>query len=82
MADPARHDKVKSMAEALARVLPTRPLTADQARDVTYGRPLDVTLDGPTLLLDAAGLALAVYAPQSGRATPQTVLVGGGKPLP
>jgi tRNA pseudouridine55 synthase len=78
---------VLPITAVMARVLPVFTADADQARRIGFGQPLDLDLAGPTLMVDAAGRALAVYAPAvpgGGRprpaagAVPRTVLTGGG----
>jgi tRNA pseudouridine55 synthase len=69
---------VLPITAVMSRVLPTLVVDAATARRAGFGQPLDLALTGPTLLADGAGRALAVYAPQSGRAVARTVLVGGG----
>lgn len=70
---------IMSMAEAARRSFPVVQLTAAQARDVTFGRPLEIKLPGETVgLLSPGGALLALYGPRAGRAAPIAVLVGPG----
>ncbi|WP_218121531.1 tRNA pseudouridine(55) synthase TruB [Tessaracoccus flavus] len=65
-----------SMAEAARRSFPVVHLTADQARDVTFGRPLALDVPGrPTGLLSPGGELLALYEPSGSGARPVAVFV-------
>lgn len=66
-----------SMAEAARRSFPVVQLNDTQARDVRFGRALDIELPGEIVgLVSPGGKLLALYGPKGGRAVPVTVLVG------
>lgn len=66
-----------TMAEAARRSFPTLTLDDQLARDVAYGRALDIPLAHDEVgLLSPSGRLLALYGPKAGRAVPITVLVG------
>ncbi|MFT3970549.1 MAG: tRNA pseudouridine(55) synthase TruB [Micropruina sp.] len=74
-ADPPRTPAVIGMAEVARRCFAHLELTADQAVDVGYGRPLRLTLPAdPTALLHD-GRLLALYRPDADRAVAAAVLI-------
>ena len=67
------------IGEVARRCFPTYDLDVDGARDVSYGRPLDVDLgaeDTPVAVFAPGGAFLALYRQQGDRATPVAVLTG------
>jgi tRNA pseudouridine55 synthase len=68
------------IGEVARRCFPTYDLDVDGARDVTYGRALDVDLgatgDAPVAVFAPGGAFLALYRQQGDRATPVAVLTG------
>lgn len=65
-----------SMAEAARLSFPTVELTADEARDVGFGRPLARSVPGnPTGVLAPSGELLALYQPAAEGSRPLAVLV-------
>ena len=66
---------VVPMAAAARAAFASLDLDAEQARDVGYGRALDLELAGPTALFDPAGEFLALYEPRDGRARAVAVFV-------
>jgi tRNA pseudouridine55 synthase len=68
------------IGEVARRCFPTYDLDVDGARDVTYGRALDVDLgvtdDAPVALFAPGGAFLGLYRQQGDRATPVAVLTG------
>lgn len=63
-----------TMADAARRSFPVLDLDARQAREVTFGRPLDVAIDKLTAMIGPDGRLLGLYRRQAGQAVPQTVL--------
>ena len=69
--------ELMSMAEAARRSFPVVALDASQARDVRFGRPLEIELPADTVgVLSPGGKLLGLYGPKAGKAAPITVLVG------
>ena len=65
-----------TMAEAARRSFPVVDLTADEARDVGYGRPLERPVPAsPTGVLSPEGELLALYEPSGSGSKPVAVLV-------
>lgn len=64
-----------TMAEAARRGFPVVELDEDQARQILYGRALDLSLSGLTGLVSRDGELLALYRPDAERAVPETVFV-------
>ncbi len=66
-----------SMADAVARFLPTCTVDEAAARDVGFGRRLDIELpgSGPVGVLAADGELLALYEPSASGARPVAVVV-------
>jgi tRNA pseudouridine55 synthase len=64
------------IADAARASFAVLELSVDQARDVRFGRALDLTLDGLTALFDPDGEFLALYEPSDGRARAVAVFVG------
>ena len=63
------------MAEAAARAFPRRDATADEARVLSHGGPLDpIGIAGPYAVFDPAGVLLAIVSEHAGRAKPEIVL--------
>lgn len=68
--------QLMTMAEAARRSFPVLELTADEAVDVGYGRPLDRPVPAaPTGLLSPGGDLLALYEPTDNGSRPIAVLV-------
>lgn len=66
-----------SMAEAARLSFPVVDLTADEARDVAFGRPLQRGVPAsPTGVIDPSGNLLALYEPHGSGSKPLAVLVG------
>ena len=66
-----------SMADAARLSFPVLQVDAEQARDVGYGRSIEVELDAePTGIVGPDGELLALYRPTPGGARPIAVLVG------
>jgi tRNA pseudouridine55 synthase len=62
-------------AEAAARAFPRRDATADEARVLGHGGPLDpIGIAGPYAVFDPAGVLLAIVSEHAGRAKPEIVL--------
>lgn len=75
--DPAEapEPELMSMADAAARSFPVVQVDDASSRAVSYGKPLDLTLDRLTGILDPQGALLALYRPGGdGRAVPEAVL--------
>ena len=68
--------ELMTMAEGARRSFPVVELDAEQAQDVRYGRPIELSLEGLTGLVSPGGQLMALYEPRQGRAVPRTVLVG------
>ena len=65
-----------SMADAARLSFPVVELTADQARDVGFGRPLELSVpSNPTGLIAPSGELLALYRPTEAGSRPVAVLV-------
>lgn len=68
-------------ATAVAKVMPTASISQEQARDLGFGRPIDVAVEGPTAaLLERAGeptRLCAIVEPSQGRAQPSVVFPSG-----
>ena len=65
-----------SMADAARLSFPVVELTADQARDVGFGRPLELPVpSNPTGLIAPSGELLALYRPTEAGSRPVAVLV-------
>ena len=63
------------IAEAAARAFPRRDATADEARVLSHGGPLDpIGIAGPYAVFDPAGVLLAIVSEHAGRAKPEIVL--------
>ena len=63
------------MAEAAARAFPRRDATADEARVLSHGGPLDpIGIAGPYAVFDPDGVLLAIVSEHAGRAKPEIVL--------
>ena len=63
------------LAEAARRAFPQRTATADEARVLSHGGPLEpVGIDGPYAVFDAAGDVIAVVRERDGRARAELVL--------
>jgi tRNA pseudouridine55 synthase len=63
------------MAEAARQAFPQRTATAEEARILSHGGPLDpVGIDGPYAVFDAAGVLLAIVSERDGRARAEIVL--------
>ncbi len=68
---------VVDLSDVARRCFPALTLTAEQSRDVGYGRRLaDVDLSGLTALIDPDGTFLALYRPEGPIAVPEAVFVG------
>ncbi len=66
-----------TMAEAARRSFPVLEVDEGAARDVAYGRALDLRLDAEVVgLLAPSGRLLALYGPKGSKAAPITVFVG------
>ena len=66
-----------SMADAARLSFPVLQVDAEQARDVGFGRSIEVELDAePTGIIGPDGELLALYRPTAGGARPIAVLVG------
>lgn len=65
---------VIDLAEAARRSFPTIELDADQARDVGYGRSLNLVVPSDPTALIHEGRLLALYRPEAGVARPVAVL--------
>jgi len=64
-----------SMAEAAGRAFPRREATADEARVLSHGGPLEpVGIAGPYAVFDPAGEVLAVVSERGGKARAEIVL--------
>jgi tRNA pseudouridine55 synthase len=64
-----------SMAEAARRTFPCRTASAEEARALRNGGPLDPAgIEGPYAVFDASGEVLAVVTERGGRARPEIVL--------
>jgi tRNA pseudouridine55 synthase len=64
-----------SMTEAARRAFPQRTASADEARVLRHGGPLDPAgIEGPYAVFDASGEVLAVVCERDGRARPEVVL--------
>lgn len=65
------------VSEVARRCFPTYDLSADQARDVGFGRRLEITLGapGPVAVFDGAGSFLALYEQRGAVAAPVAVFV-------
>jgi tRNA pseudouridine55 synthase len=66
---------VLPIAEAARTAFPSLDLDDDQARDVRFGRPLDLELSETTAVFAPDGEFLALYEPRDGRARPVAVFV-------
>ena len=67
------------ISQVARRCFPARDLDADAARDVGFGRPLDVDLadaDGPVAVFAPDGTFLALYRREGDRARPVAVFTG------
>jgi len=63
------------MADAARRAFPERVATADEARVLRHGGPLEcVGIDGPYAVFDPAGTLIAVVSERGGRARAEIVL--------
>ncbi|WP_344483512.1 tRNA pseudouridine(55) synthase TruB [Glycomyces endophyticus] len=63
-----------TMGEAAARLMPTRTATWDEAKSLSYGKPLmAVGIEGRYAVLDKAGGLLAVMIESGDTAKPETV---------
>ncbi len=73
--DLADRLEVVEVSEVARRCFATYDLSEDQARDVGFGRKLDVTLDapGPVAVFDGAGRFLALYEQRGTLAAPVAV---------
>ncbi|HCT81152.1 MAG TPA: tRNA pseudouridine(55) synthase TruB [Micromonosporaceae bacterium] len=66
--------------EALARIMPLRHVSEEEARAVSHGGPLALSgQPGPYGVIGPDGAALAVMSERDGRARPEIVLVGGSE---
>ena len=64
-----------SMAEAARQTFPQRTATADEARVLSHGGPLEpVGIGGPYAVFDPAGDVLAIVSERDGRARAEIVL--------
>jgi tRNA pseudouridine55 synthase len=64
-----------SLADAARRAFPLRTASAEEARVLSHGGPLDpVGIDGPYAVFDPAGALLAVVRERDGQARPEVVL--------
>jgi tRNA pseudouridine55 synthase len=68
--------EVLPIAEAARRTFPSVDLDDRRAREVRFGRSLDLELDGPTAVFAPDGEFLALYEDRDGRARPLAVFVG------
>ena len=67
------------ISEVARRCFPSHDLDVDGARDVSFGRPLDVDLggaDGPVAVFAPGGAFLALYRHDGDRARPVAVFTG------
>ena len=64
------------IADAARASFPSVDLDEEQARDVRFGRALDLGLDGLTAVFDPDGEFLALYEPRGGQARAVGVFVG------
>ena len=63
------------MAEAAARAFPRRDASAEEARVLSHGGPLEPAgIAGPYAVFDPAGALLAIVSERGGRAKPEIVL--------
>ncbi|MBM9461407.1 tRNA pseudouridine(55) synthase TruB [Nocardioides sp. zg-536] len=67
---------VLPIAEAARRSFPSLDLDEEQARDVRYGRPLELPLEVLTAVFAPDGEFLALYRPDGATARPAAVFVG------
>jgi tRNA pseudouridine55 synthase len=65
------------LSDVAPKCFPTYDLSDEQARDVGFGRPLDITLPtaGPAAVLDRDGRFLALYEQRGNTAAPVAVFV-------
>jgi tRNA pseudouridine55 synthase len=64
-----------SLSDSARRVLPQRTASADEARVLRHGGPLDPAgIDGPYAVFDDSGEVLAIVSERGGRARPEIVL--------
>jgi tRNA pseudouridine55 synthase len=63
------------MPDAARRCFPVREATAEEARTLSHGGPLDLAgIDGPYAVLSAEGALLAIVSERDGKARPEIVL--------
>lgn len=67
--------RLLSLTDVARATFPTRDLTAEEATDVRFGRPVDLALDGLTAVFAPEGDFLALYEPARGRARAAAVFV-------
>jgi tRNA pseudouridine55 synthase len=64
-----------ALADAARRAFPQRTATAEEARVLSHGGPLDPAgIDGPYAVFDPSGDVLAIVTERDGRARPEVVL--------
>ncbi|EPD33190.1 tRNA pseudouridine(55) synthase TruB [Propionimicrobium lymphophilum] len=74
--DDISEEAMMPMARAARFSFPVRNVDEAQARNVGYGKPLDITVEGPvTGLVDPEGNLIALYAPDDSGAKPLAVLI-------
>lgn len=74
--DDISEEAMLPMAQAARFSFPVRNVDEAQARNVGYGKPLDITVEGPvTGLVDPEGNLIALYAPDDPGAKPLAVLI-------
>lgn len=71
----ADRPRLLSLTDVARATFPARDLTAEEATDVRFGRPLDLALDGLTAVFAPEGDFLALYEPAGGRARAAAVFV-------
>ena len=63
------------MADAARQAFPQREATAEEARILSHGGPLEpVGIEGPYAVFDPAGEVLAIVAERDGKARAEIVL--------
>ena len=74
--DDISEEAMMPMARAARFSFPVRNVDEAQARNVGYGKPLDITVEGPvTGLVDPEGNLIALYAPDDSGSKPLAVLI-------